>query len=79
MAKVLNWLFISNRQWHLIGVCAISLVLGWASGITAIICLEFKDVQGANSLKAWDWLDVAAGLIGGITGGAVHWVLLKHW
>lgn len=75
----MNWLTTSNRSWHLLGVYLVSLILGWASGITAIACLEFKDVLHTKNIKAWDWLDVIAGLIGCIIGGAIHWVILKHW
>jgi uncharacterized membrane protein YccC len=75
----MNWLTTSNRSWHLLGVYLVSLILGWASGITAIACLEFKDVLRTKNIKAWDWLDVIAGFIGCIIGGAIHWVILKHW
>lgn len=83
MRKILNkafdWLLVSNRPAHIFCVGIVSLLLGWASGITAIACLEFKDVLHTKNIKAWDWLDVIAGLIGCIIGGAIHWVILKHW
>ncbi|MBO7220835.1 MAG: hypothetical protein J6V21_06600 [Alistipes sp.] len=79
MNKLYNWLSVSNRSWHLLCVYVVSLFLGWASGITAIACLEFKDVLHTKNIKAWDWVDVIAGLIGCIIGGAIHWVILKHW
>ena len=74
-----SWISDSNRSWHLLCVYLVSLFLGWASGITAICCLEFKDVLHSKDNKAWDWLDCLAGFFGCIVGGAIHWVILKHW
>jgi hypothetical protein len=55
-----------------------SLLLGWAAGIASIISLEYKDVQ-RGGWTCWDWLDCAAGLIGCVIGGAIHFIILKHW
>lgn len=63
---------------HMICVGLVSLVLGWSSGIAAIIALEYKDVQ-RGGWKCWDWLDCLAGLIGCLIGGAIHFAILKHW
>lgn len=79
MNKLYEWLLVSNRLWHLLGVYIVSLALGWASGITAIACLEFKDVQHSQSLSSWDWLDCVAGLIGCVIGGGIHFAITKHW
>lgn len=76
---MLRWLSKSNRSWHLLCVYLVSLVLGWASGITAIVCLEFKDMLHAKSIHAWDWADVIAGMLGCAIGGTIHWILFKHW
>lgn len=73
------WLTKSNRLWHLICVCLVSFIFGWASGITSIICLEFKDVLHNKNIKAWDWIDVIFGMLGCIVGGAIHWKIFKHW
>lgn len=74
----MEWLFISNRMAHMICVGLVSLVLGWSSGIAAIIALEYKDVQ-RGGWSCWDWLDCLAGLIGCLIGGAIHFAILKHW
>lgn len=78
MRKLLNWLTVSNRPAHILCVCLMSIVLGWQGGVGAIIALEYKDVQ-RGGWKCWDWLDVVAGVIGCIIGGAIHWVIFKHW
>lgn len=79
MSKLYNWVSTSNRGWHLLGVYIVSLCLGWASGVTAIVCLETKDVLHAKSIKAWSWSDCLAGVVGCALGGLVHWITLKHW
>ncbi len=73
-----GWLGKSNRLAHLFGLFIIAAILGWAAGIAAIITAEAKDVQRGD-WSAWDWLDVAAGCIGCVLGGAIHFTLLKHW
>ena len=75
----MNWLTTSNRLWHLLCVYLVSLLLGWASGITAIACLEFKDVLHTKNIKAWDWVDCLAGGIGCFIGGLLHWLIFSHW
>lgn len=76
--KAFGWLLTSNRPAHLLCVGLVSLALGWSSGIAAIIALEYKDVQ-RGGWKCWDWLDCLAGLIGCLIGGAIHFVIFKHW
>lgn len=78
MRKLFNWLYFSNRPAHILCVCAMSIVLGWQGGVGAIVALEYKDVQ-RGGWKCWDWLDVLAGLIGCIFGGAIHFAIFKHW
>lgn len=78
MRKLFNWLKTSNRPAHILCVGIMSLLLGWSAGIASIISLEYKDVQ-RGGWKCWDWLDVLAGVIGCIIGGAIHWVIFKHW
>lgn len=60
----MNWLLESNRLKHLLcaipcGLLTILFVLGLALG------MEFKDKQYGNK---FDWLDVAATMIGGTIG-----------
>lgn len=75
----LGWLGTSNRLLHIGGVFCISLLLGWAAGIAATVALEAKGVRSSRSITAWDWLDVAASLIGCALGGTIHFIVLKHW
>ena len=79
MNKLYNWLLTSNRGLHLLCVWLLSLALGWASGITAIVCLEVKDVLHNKDIEAWDWVDCLAGGIGCFIGGLLHWLIFKHW
>ena len=76
--KLFGWLLVSNRPVHLLCVGVMSLLLGWSAGIASIISLEYKDVQ-RGGWTCWDWLDCAAGAIGCVIGGLVHWILFKHW
>lgn len=76
--KAFGWLLTSNRPNHIICVGMMSLALGWSAGVAAIVALEYKDVQ-RGGWECWDWLDVAAGLIGCVIGGAVHFTIFKHW
>ena len=76
--KVFGWLLVSNRPAHIICVGVMSLALGWCAGIASIVSLEYKDVQ-RGGWECWDWLDCAAGAIGCVVGGLVHWILFKHW
>ena len=78
MIKIPDWLLASNRPQHLLCVFAVSLLLGWSGSVGAIVALEYKDVQHGG-WPCWDWLDCLAGAIGGMIGGAVHWLIFKHW
>ena len=76
-----GWLCVSNRPAHLLCVGVMSLLLGWVAGIASIISLEYKDVQKkrGGGWTCWDCLDCLAGLIGCVIGGAIHFIILKHW
>lgn len=76
-----EWLRESNRWKHLVGIFFVSLVGTVLMGIGCIGGMEFKDVHHANGdskpmrewdWSAWDWLDCAAGVIGGILAVAIH-------
>lgn len=81
--KLPEWLAVSNRWKHLVGVFVVSLFGTLLMGIGCIGGMEFKDVHHYNGdrpfkywdWKAWDWLDCLAGLIGGLLAVAVHLVL----
>ena len=78
LRKIIGTMKISNRPAHILCVGIMSLLLGWSAGVASIISLEYKDVQ-RGGWECWDWLDCLAGLIGCAIGGAIHWVILKHW
>lgn len=69
----MSWLKESNRTKHLlyaipIGfICTILAVLGCAFG------MEFKDKQWGGK---FDWLDIAATLIGGVIGQILQVIVL---
>lgn len=80
----MNWLLESNRWKHLIGIFVVSLFGTLLMGIGCIGGMEFKDVHHANGDKkpirewewsAWDWLDVLAGMIGGVMAVVVHLIV----
>ena len=75
--KAFGWLLTSNRLAHLLCVGVMSIALGWCAGVASIISLEYKDVQ-RGGWACWDWLDCAAGLIGCVIGGAIHFIIFKH-
>ncbi|UYU94571.1 hypothetical protein KQP56_18295 [Bacteroides thetaiotaomicron] len=69
----MNWIKESNRPKHLLyaipaGVLfTILFVAGLAAG------MEFKDRAWGGK---WDWLDIAATLIGGLIGQAIQILIL---
>lgn len=69
----MSWLKESNRTKHLlyaipIGfICTILAVLGCAFG------MEFKDKQWGGK---FDWLDIAATMIGGLIGQVLQIILI---
>lgn len=69
----MKWLKESNRTKHLlyaipIGfICTILAVLGCAFG------MEFKDKQWGGK---FDWLDIAATMIGGVIGQLLQVILI---
>jgi hypothetical protein len=77
-----KWLEESNRWKHLVGIFVVSLFGTILMGIGCVAGMEFKDVHHSygNDGKplrewkwcAWDWLDVWAGMIGGIAATMVH-------
>ena len=59
------WLKESNRMQHLLYAIPIGLVFTILAVIGCAFGMEFKDKQYGNK---FDWLDVAATIIGGIVG-----------
>lgn len=78
--KLFGWLLVSNRPAHILCVCVMSIVLGWQGGVSAIVALEYKDVQ-RGSWECWDWLDVLAGMIGCAIGGCLNLIIkdIDEW
>lgn len=71
--KSMSWIKESNRPKHLLyaipagALLTILFVAGLAAG------MEFKDKQWGGK---WDWLDIAATLIGGTIGQAIQILIL---
>ena len=69
----MSWIKESNRPKHLLyaipagALLTILLVAGLAAG------MEFKDKQWGGK---WDWLDIAATLIGGLIGQVIQTLVL---
>lgn len=69
----MNWIKESNRPKHLLyaipagALLIILFVAGLAAG------MEFKDKAWGGK---WDWLDIAATLIGGLIGQAIQILVL---
>lgn len=86
-----KWLNESNRRKHYVGILIVSMFGTILMGIGCIGGMEFKDVHHDNgdkpirewNWKAWDWLDIAAGLLGGLTGQALQlmivWLMMKNF
>lgn len=67
------WLKESNRMQHLLYAIPIGLVFTILAVIGCAFGMEFKDRQYENS---FDWLDIAATLIGGIIGQVLQIILI---
>lgn len=67
--KGIKWLKESNREKHLLYAIPIGLVLTILAVIGCAFGMEFKDKQYGNQ---FDWLDIAATLIGGLIGQIVQ-------
>lgn len=68
-----NWIEESNRPKHLYGgfVAGVCLTVLFALGLA--LGMEFKDKQWGGK---FDWLDVAATMIGGVAGQIVQIVII---
>ena len=77
-----KWLKESHRFYHLVGIFFVTLLGTIEAGIGCSLGMEFKDVHHSygndgkpfreRNWSAWDWLDILAGLIGGILGQAAQ-------
>ena len=75
LRSVLGWLGSPQRRLQLAAVFFTSILLGWGAGLAVTFALEAKDIQYRQSLTAWDWFDVLAGLAGGMLGTIIHAII----
>ena len=69
----MNWLKESNRIKHLLYAIPIGLVFTILAVLGCAFGMEFKDRQCGNS---FDWLDIAATMIGGAVGQVLQIILI---
>ena len=69
----MNWLKESNRIKHLLYAIPIGLVFTILAVLGCAFGMEFKDRQYGNS---FDWLDIAATMIGGAIGQVLQIILI---
>ena len=67
------WLKESNRMQHLLYAIPIGLVFTILAVIGCAFGMEFKDKQYGNK---FDWLDVAATMIGGAIGQLLQIIII---
>lgn len=69
----MNWLKESNREKHLFYAIPIGLVFTILAALGCAFGMEFKDKQYGNT---FDWLDIAATMIGGAIGQVLQIILI---
>lgn len=69
----MKWLKESNRIEHLFYAIPIGLVFTILAVLGCAFGMEFKDRQYGNS---FDWLDIAATMIGGAVGQVLQIILI---
>ena len=69
----MSWITESNRIKHLLYAIPIGLIFTILAVIGCAFGMEFKDQQYGNK---FDWLDIAATMIGGAIGQILQIVLL---
>lgn len=67
------WLAESNRPKHLIYAIPIGLVFTILAVLGCAFGMEFKDKQYGNK---FDWLDIAATMIGGLIGQLLQIIII---
>ena len=67
------WLKESNRQKHLLYAIPIGLVFTILAVIGCAFGMEFKDKEYGNK---FDWLDIAATMIGGAIGQLLQIIII---
>lgn len=84
-----GWLAASNRPGHLIAGSIIGSIFGLIPVLIAALAVEFKDwawngskghiIFGWTSKNGFDWLDVAATIIGGAIGSLIVYVFAINY
>lgn len=69
----MSWLTESNRIKHLLYAIPIGFILTILAVIGCAFGMEFKDKQHGGS---FDWLDIAATILGGLLGQILQLILL---
>lgn len=69
----MNWLKESNRDKHLLYAIPIGFVFTILAVLGCALGMEFKDWQWGGK---FDWLDIAATMIGGIIGQLLQVILI---
>ncbi len=69
----MSWITESNRQKHFLYAIPIGLVFTILAVIGCAFGMEFKDKQYGNK---FDWLDIAATLLGGVIGQLLQLLIL---
>ena len=69
----MSWLTESNRLKHFIYAIPIGLIFTILAVIGCAFGMEFKDKQYGNK---FDWLDIAATLLGGLIGQLLQIILI---
>ena len=69
----MSWITESNREKHLLYAIPIGLVFTILAVIGCAFGMEFKDWQHGGK---FDWLDIAATLIGGIIGQIIQIIII---
>ena len=67
------WLKESNRQKHLLYAIPIGLVFTILAVLRCAFGMEFKDKEYGNK---FDWLDIAATMIGGAIGQLLQIIII---
>lgn len=69
----MSWIKESNRTKHLLYAIPIGFILTILAVIGCAFGMEFKDKQWGGK---WDWLDIAATLIGGAIGQVLQIIVI---
>lgn len=69
----MSWITESNRQKHFKSAILCGFVGTFLFALGVAMGLEYKDYAYGNK---WDWLDIAATLLGGLVGQLLQVLLL---